>query len=298
MSEIACCHRLAALTLAVLVMFDAPGEAQAEDGTYGGMTVSVVDAARECFRNLLPVSGVLVPKSEIAVRPERDGLMVGNVLAEPGDNVLAGQILARLVAPAGAPPATAAVQSPVAGVAIGVPATVGTYASPKAPDPMFRIIEGGELELRGQALMATLPLLHSGQSATIDIMGLEKLKGRVTSIDAKIDAMTQMGTVRLSVGSDPRLKPGSFARAEIDAGEVCQTAVPLSAVLYGPEGAVVQVVMDGHVETRRVAIGLTYKGRVQISNGIDPADKVIALSGGFLREGDRVRSVSVVAPMP
>ena len=69
------------------------------------------------------------------------------------------------------------------------------------------------------------------------------------------------------------------------------TLVPLSAVLYRPDGPIVQVVRDGIVETRSVTVGLKADAKAEIRRGIDPGEQVIAISGTFVRDGDRVTPV-------
>ena len=79
----------------------------------------MLTAAKSCFSNIVEVSGiVLAPREETAVRPERQGLKVAEVLADAGDTVTAGQTLARLNLPDGG---TTLVQAPVAGLILGVP---------------------------------------------------------------------------------------------------------------------------------------------------------------------------------
>ncbi len=63
--------------------------------------VTVLKAVKSCFSNVVEVSGILIPKEETAVRPERPGLKVAEIQAEAGDTVKAGQILARLTLPEG-----------------------------------------------------------------------------------------------------------------------------------------------------------------------------------------------------
>jgi multidrug efflux pump subunit AcrA (membrane-fusion protein) len=72
----------------------------------------------------------------------------------------------------------------------------------------------------------------------------------------------------------------------------------LSAVLYGPEGAVVQVVRDDRIETRRVRVGLLSGGKAEIREGLSEGDQVVARAGTFLREGDRVRPMPEQASRP
>ena len=49
------------------------------------------------------VSGLVIPKDEISIRPDRPGLKVAEVLVDPGDTVITGQTLARLAAVGEAP---------------------------------------------------------------------------------------------------------------------------------------------------------------------------------------------------
>ena len=93
------------------------------------------------------------------------------------------------------------------------------------------------------------------------------------------------------VVANPALRAGTFARATVTLGQSCGIAIPLSAVLYGREGAVVQVVRGQRVETRAVTTGLTSDGKVQITKGLAEGDTVVMRAGAFLRDGDRVRPV-------
>ena len=66
-----------------------------------GMAVSVARAKRECFSDVVRVTGTVVPKEELQVRPEIEGGRVAQMLVDTGDRVTAGQVLARLARPQG-----------------------------------------------------------------------------------------------------------------------------------------------------------------------------------------------------
>ena len=84
---------------------------------------------------------------------------------------------------------------------------------------------------------------------------------------------------------------GSFARGIIATSSGNGLAVPASAVLYGPDGPTVQVVRANRVETRRIKTGLASGAMVEIREGLEDGDLVVARSGTFLRDGDAVRPV-------
>jgi HlyD family secretion protein len=84
-----------------------------------------------------------------------------------------------------------------------------------------------------------------------------------------------------------------FANARVDTWRSCNPSVPLSAVLYGTDGAVVQVVRNDRVETRPVAVGLISGENAEILEGLSDGDPVVARAGSFLREDDVVRPVQL-----
>ena len=102
-----------------------------------------------------------------------------------------------------------------------------------------------------------------------------------------------IGQVRIQVITQrPRLLVNASGRATIKTGESCNVAVPLTAILYGSGGAVIQVVRRQRVETRQVEVGLMSAGQVEIKDGLTEGDIVVARAGALLREGDAVRTVT------
>src|ERR1700730_2179843 len=92
------------------------------DSAPKGAAVTALKAAKSCFANTVEVSGTIIPRDETQVRPERMGLKVAEVLADAGDTVTAGQVLARLTLPEGG---SVAVQAPVAGTISATTAALG-----------------------------------------------------------------------------------------------------------------------------------------------------------------------------
>ncbi|MFL5104839.1 MAG: efflux RND transporter periplasmic adaptor subunit [Xanthobacteraceae bacterium] len=265
--------------------------AQPSAGAAVGMAVTVTKASRTCFTDTLQVSGILVPREEVFVRPETEGLQVSQILVEDGERVTAGQNLARLVRPEGqGPAASATVRAPAAGFVNQRGIRIGMTASARA-DPLFRIIVNSEVELQGDVPGTRIAKLAPGQTARVELAGVGEVTGRVRVVAPEVDLATQLGRTRISLGNDEKFKVGAYARAIVEVGRSCGATIPLSAVLYGPEGAIVQVVRDDRVETRRVRVGLLSGGNAEIREGLNEGDMVIARAGAFLREGDRVRPI-------
>ena len=261
------------------------------------LAVTVVPAKRMCFADTLQVTGVLAPRNEILVRPEREGLQISQVLVQPGESVTSGKILARLTSGEGQDVASGVVvRAPSAGVVISTSAVVGNVASVQA-EPLFRIAGQGEMELVAEIPLRTLARLAVDQSAKAQIIGVGELPGKVRQFSGAINPTTQLGQVRIFVGSDSRLRAGAFGSATVQIGQRCAPAIPLSAVLYGPGGAVVQVARSGRIETRQVLVGLLDKDQAEIREGLAEGETVVARAGAFLRDGDRVRAVTAGEPV-
>jgi HlyD family secretion protein len=252
-----------------------------------GAAVTVLKAARQCFDAIVEVSGILVPKEETAVRPDRPGLKVAEVLVDPGETVTAGQRLARLAAPEGG---TVTIQAPVAGLVSNSSAVIGAIASAKG-EALFSIIPRSEFDLAGLVPARDLPRLAADQAATVKIVGVGDMEGKVRRVASTVEPNTQLGQVFVALSSNRRLLVNSSGRATIKTGQSCGVAVPLTAILYGSAGTVVQVVRRDRVETRRVEIGLMSGGQVEIRDGLAEGDIVVARAGALLREGDAVRPV-------
>src|ERR1700732_1138816 len=132
-----------------------------------GAAVTVLKAVKSCFAAIVEASGIIIPREETMVRPERQGLKVSEILADPGDTVTAGQNLARLTLPEGG---TLLVQAPVAGLISNSTAVVGATASARG-EALFSIIARSEFDLVGLVPTQSLPKLAVNQTARIKIIG-------------------------------------------------------------------------------------------------------------------------------
>jgi HlyD family secretion protein len=276
-----------ALLLLLLSLFS-PALAADDPDAPKGATVTVLTAAKSCFGDIVEVSGLVLAREETMVRPERMGLKVSEILAEAGDTVTAGQTLARLILPEGG---VAQVQAPVAGLVETSSATIGAMASARG-EALFTIIARGEFDLVGLVPVQDIARLKVGQTAKIKIPGAGVVDARVRRIAPTIEPNSQLGQAFLGITTNRTLLVNSSGRAMITIGESCNIAVPLTSVLYGDAGTVVQVVRRARVETKQVEVGLMSGGQVEIKGGLNEGDIVVARAGALLREGDPVRAVT------
>jgi len=283
----------ALLVTGLLILASAsPSLAADEPDAPKGAAVTVLKAAKSCFASIVEAGGIIIPREETAVRPDRPGLKVAEILADPGDTVTAGQPLARLTLPEGG---SAQLTAPVAGLIASSSAVIGALASGKG-EALFSILAKSEFDLVGLVGTQDIAKLAVNQPARVRIVGAGEIDGKVRRVAPTIEPNSQLGQVFIALTTNRRLLVNSSARAMITTGKSCNNvSVPLTAVLYGSAGTVVQVVRRARVETKRVEVGLMSGGQVEIRDGVQEGDIVVARAGALLREGDPVRPVTAEA---
>jgi len=286
----------AAVTIFVVLMggMDRVAAGGSEPTQPKGMTVTVARSAHRCFPDQVKLSASLVPSAEMLVRPDTEGFLISEILVEKGQQVLQGQVLAKLVraGDARAPAPGMNLTSPGAGVVSFKAASVGGLASARG-EPLFRIAVGGAFDAEAEAPVLMHQKISPGQEARVTLAGGEEVVGRVKEKSFSVDPVTQLGRVRVSMPRLVATQAGAFAKIVIFAGESCGMTVPLSAILYGPGGSFLQVVSDGKIETRRVRVGFLSENNAQIREGVGENDIIVAKAGAFLREGDTVTPVLI-----
>jgi HlyD family secretion protein len=253
-----------------------------------GPAVTVLKAQKACFNNNVEVSGIVMAREETSVRPDRQGLKVSEIMADAGDTVTAGQQLARLTLPEGG---TVNVTAPVAGLVSASSATIGAMAGGKG-EALFSIIARSEFDIIGMVPVKDLGKLQVGQQARVKVTGGGEVDGRVRRVAPTVEPNSQLGQVVVGITPARKFLVNSSGRALIKTGQSCNISVPLTAILYGTAGTVVQVIRRGRVETRSVEVGLMSAGQVEIKSGLVEGDTVVARAGALLREGDPVRPVT------
>lgn len=255
------------------------------------LSASVSPPKRMCFADEVWTSGVLVPRRQVEVGPDAEGLRIQKLYVSVLDDVSPGQLLAQLARPDRPDVAVASIRAPVSGTIGRVNASVGAITSFKAP-PLFKIITQGELELAAEAPIRSLGKLAPGQPVIVTPLGQPNLVGRVRAVSNLVDGETQLGRVRILLRTNARLRQGTFARGIVKVGERCGLSVPLSAIDKGEQGSVVYVSNGRRVEGRPVETGLSAATSVEIRSGLDEKDLVVTHAGSFVREGDAIRPIA------
>ena len=349
-------------------------------------TVTVMPAVRREVVEKVTVTGTLVPRLEILVGPEIEGLRIIELLADEGDKIEKGQVLARLsretldaqlaqsdAALARADAAIAQTQSqinqaqanvtwtgqdlqraqsllgrgastqaavdqkmsqartasaqlqsardalvaaradkknieaqraelmvrigrtqvrsPAGGIVSRRTAKLGAVAS-AAGEAMFRIINGGEIELDGEVPEQRLLELKTGQTASMTLADGTQIGGKIRLLSPEVDRATRLGKVRISLEPSSKTRIGSFARASIELRRSMSITVPSSAIIYDGGKTSLQTVLGNAVKTKPIELGLISGGRAEVLNGLAEGESIVVRAGPFLRDGDAVSPVA------
>jgi RND family efflux transporter MFP subunit len=187
------------------------------------------------------------------------------------------------------------VVAPADGIVLTRKAEVGQTASPGG-EALFRLANGGEIEMRGQVAEQDMAVLTVGQPADVRLVGsAQPFEGRVRLLGAVIDPVTRLGDIRISLKPNPALRPGAFARGSVLVSKAERPVLPQTAVLSDVKGPYVYVVgQNNRVERRDVQVGGTTSAGIIITKGLSGSERIVTTAAGFLREGEKVN----LAPSP
>lgn len=138
------------------------------------------------------------------------------------------------------------------------------------------------------------PLIRNGMKVrvTADVYPDKSFDGTIFRVHPTIDAMSRTfrAEVRISNGSE-LLRPGMFARAFIDMGEVETVVIPASTVMLqeGTNERYVFVVENGVAVRKPVTLGQRFDDRLEITGGdLNVGDALVTEGQARLNNGQQV----------
>ncbi len=188
------------------------------------------------------------------------------------------------------------ITAPTSGLVLERNVEVGQVVSPGS-GALFRIAEGGQMELKAQLSQQDLALVHTGMEASVTPIGSnENVRGSIWMVAPTIDPQTRLGEVRISVPYSRTMRPGGFAEASIAAGQANAPVLPQSAVMSDDQGNYVFIIgKDGKIERRAIKIGTVDENGVVVASGLSGMEQVVVSAGPFLNPGQEVAAKRVAA---
>jgi HlyD family secretion protein len=181
------------------------------------------------------------------------------------------------------------IRAPAAGLVLTRTVEPGQIVGPGS-GVLFRIAQGGNLELKALLSEADLLKMRVGLLASVTPVGsLTAFNGVVWQLSPIIDPQSRQGTVRIALSYSRDLRPGGFAATKIESGTAVTPMLPESAVQSDAKGNYVYVVTaDNKVERRTVVVGAVKDSGVSIISGLSGQERVVLSAGGFLNAGESV----------
>jgi RND family efflux transporter MFP subunit len=182
------------------------------------------------------------------------------------------------------------VVAPTAGLILARSVEVGQVVG-SGSGALFRMAEGGQMEMRAQLSQQDLANVHVGMPAQVTPVGADRgFTGTVWQVAPVIDPQSRLGDVRIAVPYDPAMRPGGFAEARITAGTTTAPVLPQSAVLSDDKGNYVYIINGkNEVERRDIQIGTVSDTGVTIASGLSGNEAVVLSAGPFLSPGQKVK---------
>jgi RND family efflux transporter MFP subunit len=177
--------------------------------------------------------------------------------------------------------------APDDGVITSRTVTVGQIA--QAGAEMLRVLRNGRIEWRGEAPETRLADLKQGQAVSIFTADGTEYDGTIRVVSPTISSGNRTALVYVDLPADERLRPGMFARGEIEIGASAGFTVPLESIVSADGYSYVFVLAhDNTVARRRIETGALQEGAIEVVSGLEGGERIVVKGAGFLKDGDLV----------
>jgi RND family efflux transporter MFP subunit len=166
-----------------------------------------------------------------------------------------------------------------------------------AGTPLLTVMDISQLVARSHIPQQSAALLKVGDPATVTLPGSDTgYPGKVSVVSPALDPNSTTVEVWVQFKNPGgRLKAGGTARLSMVARTVPNAlAIPAVALLTAEDGATTVMVAgsDGHAHQRPVKAGIREGDRVQIVDGLEPGDRVVASGAYGLPDNSKITSAN------
>lgn len=183
-----------------------------------------------------------------------------------------------------------AVVAPLNGIIQEKRASTGEYLAAGAP--VVNIVRMDPLRLRAEIPERESHTIHTGQNVRVTVEGDSNVYvGQITRLSPVIAEQNRILVVEADVRNNGKLRPGSFAHAEIITNDAkMAVTVPNSAIVTFAGIEKVLIVQNGKALEKPITTGRRNGEFTEIVSGINVGEKVI-LEPGNLQTGQDVQVV-------
>ena len=179
------------------------------------------------------------------------------------------------------------ISTPIDGTVIARKVGPGQYVRSDSGEPLYSIADLSIMWLKANVSENDIGLVRVGQEIEVRVLAVPDrvFKARIGAIGAASDAATRRVVVRSEIPNpEGALKSEMFATFKIVTGNgEPDAAVPVDAVLRDGDLAFVWVEREPTLlERRPVKLGIELNGRLQIREGLQPGERVVARGAIFV----------------
>ncbi len=176
------------------------------------------------------------------------------------------------------------VRAPMSGVVQTRAVALGELI--QADAPLLTIVNLKSVALEASLFEADFARVRIGSPVrvTTDAAPGRSFAGRISFLGSSVDPQTRTVTARALIDNPGDLRPGMFARGQIQTGVGKPSlTVPADAVLDDGAAKVVFVADGDKYDRREVTLGNQSNGRVEVKSGLKAGDEVVTEGASALR---------------
>ncbi len=161
---------------------------------------------------------------------------------------------------------------------------------------LYRIAQTGTLRTYINVPQSNASSIHTGQKALVSVTNLpgQRFTGTVARTSNSLDPGSRTLLVEVQVpNTGGALMPGMYAQVDFDNSRAnAPLLVPAEALMVRAEGTLVAVVgPDSIVHLRKIVLGRDYGDRLEVLEGLQVGDRIIANPDDDAREGVKIDPV-------
>jgi membrane fusion protein (multidrug efflux system) len=165
----------------------------------------------------------------------------------------------------------------------------GGYVSPNTKIAVLQQLDPIKIEFSIPESYSSV--IKNGAPVRFKLSGSEEVyTGSVYATDLAVDPATRTIRIRArSANPDRKLVPGSFAKIELNLGDINNAIMlPSQAIIPELNGQKVFVVENGKARSVKIGVGVRTESDVQVTEGLKRGDSVVVSGILQLKEGSNV----------
>lgn len=184
------------------------------------------------------------------------------------------------------------IRSPMDGVIADRPLYPGEMSA--AGTPLLTVMDISQVIARAHIPQPEAALLKVGDQATVTVPGQESpIEGKITVVSPALDPNSTTVEIWVQIkNADQHLKPGTSVQVAMLAQTIPGALIiPAAALLTAQDGttSVMQVSSDDHAYQKNVRVGIRQGDAVQINEGLQAGDRVVASGAYGLPDKSRIK---------